>query len=411
MSRRSSSLSFAATCALIAAFITIVSAQQQIYTPPTPRPDGGGYELEPVVVPFVRTANQTIQVMLAMTKTAATASSLEAHTNDDVLFDIGSGKGDVLIEAVRSGLFRRAVGIDHSSVLVKEGGALAKAAGFSEQQVENRHGNFFLNQSVQGIETASVVYAYLLPQVVDEVYDFLRSRLRPGTVLIFLNYPLEQVPCTESFHAGDAQETTLHKYVIGAQGTQEQPSAEEARGVVRFTFSLGVNSPIPPNIGDAGNYRFHQTKQILLKLGKLASEEEVLLDLIATFSFSTIAGADASSGGGADGAAFGLDSVWVLVDEKDVFDGQSASFVALNITSLTVNGMRYATDKKSAPEIDEHDLSAPFVQHNFDEKKLRLLPADIVELVVAAELREQGAALSKVLNEQRRNDGEQDGDL
>ena len=152
-------------------------------------------------VPFVPTPDNVVQAMLKHAKI----------TPQDVIYDLGSGDGRIVIAAVKqSGA--RGVGIDIDPQRVMEARENAKAAGVTDR-VE------FVEQDLfkADISEATVVTLYLLPAINLRLRPKLLEELKPGTRIV-----------SHSFHMGDwkpiAQETvgyhTIYYWEVPPKGTE-----------------------------------------------------------------------------------------------------------------------------------------------------------------------------------------------
>ncbi|MEO0408094.1 MAG: methyltransferase domain-containing protein [Cyanobacteria bacterium P01_A01_bin.135] len=116
---------------------------------------------------FIPTPQDALGVMLA----------LAVLTPNDVVYDLGSGDGRLLIQAAqRYGV--QGVGIDIDPVRVAEGRSLAEKAGVGDR-VSFRAGNLY----AEPFEAATVVFVYLLPHLNLRLRPKLRQ-LRPGSRVV-----------------------------------------------------------------------------------------------------------------------------------------------------------------------------------------------------------------------------------
>ena len=132
-------------------------------------------------------------------------------TKHDVVYDLGSGDGRVIIAAAHYGA--RGVGVDIDPQRIKEGRANARNAG-----VANRVQ--FLQQDLftADLREATVVTLYLLPKLNVRLRPKLLSELRPGTRVVSHDFTMEdwhpdkelQVPGSSSGHA-------LYYWIIPAE--------------------------------------------------------------------------------------------------------------------------------------------------------------------------------------------------
>ncbi len=127
------------------------------------RAQEGEYE-----VPFVPTPEPVVEEMLNMANI----------TKGDVLYDLGSGDGRIVIDAAKKyGI--HAVGVDINPERIKEARENAKKAGV-ENLVTFREGDLFKAD----IHEATVVTMYLLPSVNLRLKPKLLSELKGGSRLV-----------------------------------------------------------------------------------------------------------------------------------------------------------------------------------------------------------------------------------
>ncbi len=119
-------------------------------------------------VPYVPTPNEVVAQMLA----------LAAPTRNDVLYDLGSGDGRIVIEAARR-FGTRGVGVDLNPVRVEEAIANARRRGV-QNRVRFRREDLFRTD----LRAASIVTLYLLPRINLELRPKLFEQLRPGTRVV-----------------------------------------------------------------------------------------------------------------------------------------------------------------------------------------------------------------------------------
>ncbi len=119
-------------------------------------------------VPYVPTPQAVVDKML----------ELAAVTRDDVVYDLGSGDGRIVITAAKKyGV--RGVGIDIDPERIKEANANAVLAGVADRVK-------FIEQDLfkTDLKEASVVTLYLLPAVNLRLRPKLWSELKPGTRVV-----------------------------------------------------------------------------------------------------------------------------------------------------------------------------------------------------------------------------------
>jgi SAM-dependent methyltransferase len=119
------------------------------------------------IVPFVPSPQEVVDKMV----------DLAAVKKDDVVYDLGSGDGRIVIAAAKKGA--RAVGFEIDPELVKESRENIRKAGL-EGRAEIR------NQDILTVDlsAASVVTMYLLPDVNLKLKPNLLSQLKPGSRVV-----------------------------------------------------------------------------------------------------------------------------------------------------------------------------------------------------------------------------------
>ena len=163
----------------------------------------GHAQEKPRDVPYVPTPQTVVDEML----------KLAAVTKDDVVYDLGSGDGRIVITAAKK-YGARGVGIDIDPVRVKEANANAAQAGVTDRVK-------FLEQNLfeTDFKDATVVTLYLLPEINLRLRPKLWSDLKPGTRVV-----------SHAFDMGDwkpdrteqVEGKTIHYWVI-----PEKPAAKQ----------------------------------------------------------------------------------------------------------------------------------------------------------------------------------------
>ncbi len=135
-------------------------------------------------VPYVPTPQAVAEQMLAI-----------ANVNkNDVLYDLGSGDGRIVIAAAQK-YGTRGVGIDINPERIKEANANARQAGVTDD-VEFRQQDLFQTD----LSEATVVTLYLLPEVNLKLRPKLLKELKPGTRIV-----------SHAFDMGDWQPERVEK--------------------------------------------------------------------------------------------------------------------------------------------------------------------------------------------------------
>jgi precorrin-6B methylase 2 len=120
-------------------------------------------------VPYVPTPMKTVARMLEMAKVKPT----------DVLYDLGSGDGRIVISAVRDYGASRAVGVDINPVRIRESNENARKARVTDK-VKFYEANIFEHD----FSEATVLLMYLLTEVNLKLRPKILSTLKPGTRVV-----------------------------------------------------------------------------------------------------------------------------------------------------------------------------------------------------------------------------------
>ena len=129
---------------------------------------------KPLDVPYVPTHESLVEEMLSMARV----------TGNDVLYDLGSGDGRIVITAARK-FGTRGIGYDLDPERIKEARENARRAGVADR-VRFEQQDIFTAK----IADATVVTMYLLPDVNMRLRPRLLSELKPGTRIVSHNYDL-----------------------------------------------------------------------------------------------------------------------------------------------------------------------------------------------------------------------------
>lgn len=126
-------------------------------------------------VPFVRTTPQVIDRMLELARVK----------RGDVVYDIGSGDGAIVIQAAKKyGVKAVGIEIDQDLVLKARNNAFKEKV---EHLVEFRAQDAFASD----MSEATVVTLYMLPEFNAKLRPILERQLKPGSRVISHDYPIE----------------------------------------------------------------------------------------------------------------------------------------------------------------------------------------------------------------------------
>jgi SAM-dependent methyltransferase len=161
---------------------------------------------------------------------------------DDVVYDLGSGDGRLVIAAAKR-FGARGVGVELQTELLDMARIGAKDESVADR-VKFVQGDLFETD----IKDASVVMLYLLPQFVMRLVPRLRAELRPGTRIVSHDYPLAPWPPDKELSIDVPEKemivgtswTRLYYYVVPARvnGVWELTLPKEfARAPLRLQIS------------------------------------------------------------------------------------------------------------------------------------------------------------------------------
>lgn len=129
-------------------------------------------------VPFWPTPIEVVDQMLEMAEVKS----------GDVVYDLGSGDGRIVIRAAKK-YGARGVGVEMDSWLVAKARAAAAKAGV-ENLVEFRHED----AAKVDLTGATVVTLYMLPWFNDAMKEKFRAELKPGARIVSHDYDIEGWP-------------------------------------------------------------------------------------------------------------------------------------------------------------------------------------------------------------------------
>lgn len=131
--------------------------------------EGTPYETD---VPYVATPQPVVETMLELARV----------TEDDVVYDLGSGDGRMVLTAAQQ-FGARGVGIEIVPELVEQSRSYARLAGVSDKVQFYRADLFDTDLS-----EATVLSIYLLPEVIERLLPKIRREMDPGDRVVSHNY-------------------------------------------------------------------------------------------------------------------------------------------------------------------------------------------------------------------------------
>jgi precorrin-6B methylase 2 len=158
-------------------------------------------------VPFITTPGDVVERMLEMAGTGP----------NDVVADLGSGDGRIVIAAARR-FGARGLGIELDGKLARDSRENARRAGVADR-VTIVQGDVLTADFSQ----ASVVTVYLLPGLIDRLLPRFVDELKPGTRIVSHAFRMAgwrpdraQTIKVAQPHAGQGDESTLYLWIVPA---------------------------------------------------------------------------------------------------------------------------------------------------------------------------------------------------
>jgi SAM-dependent methyltransferase len=205
--------SFRRLLVLLFAFPLLATACAQEQAPPT-SPDTSEVALTaPPGSPFDTTRGPAGDVPFVESPEPIVTKMLELAnvTEDDVVYDLGSGDGRIVIQAAKE-FGAQGVGIEIKPRLVEEARTNAKTAGVADR-TEFREGDLFKAD----ISEATVVTLYLLPSVNTKLRPKLFRELDPGTRVVSHDFDMDEWEPDTTWQSGGE---TVYRWTI----PEEPPS-------------------------------------------------------------------------------------------------------------------------------------------------------------------------------------------
>ncbi|WP_088889319.1 SAM-dependent methyltransferase [Leptolyngbya ohadii] len=151
-------------------------------------------------VPYVPTPQVVVDRMLQLAEVGS----------NDVVYDLGSGDGRLVITAVDQFGASRGVGIEIQPQLVTEANQKAQAEGISDRATFRQEDLFKTDFS-----NASVVTLYLLPRVNLELRPRLLAELKPGTRIVSHDFDMGDWEPDEVVQVQGPNRThTIYKWTV-----------------------------------------------------------------------------------------------------------------------------------------------------------------------------------------------------
>jgi precorrin-6B methylase 2 len=163
---------------------------------------------ESLTAPFITTPDEVVRRMLELAQTRP----------DDMVVDLGSGDGRIVIAAARQ-FGARGLGIELDGGLVEKSRANAARAGVAGR-VSFVQGDVL----AADISAATVVTIYLLPDLMNRLQPRLLSRLQPGTRIVSHAFTMtgwrpdgRETMRIAKPHPGQGDESSLYLWIVPAE--------------------------------------------------------------------------------------------------------------------------------------------------------------------------------------------------
>jgi len=165
----------------------------------TPASTGVEAPVAELDVPYVPTPNEVVAQMLQLANVQ----------KSDVLYDLGSGDGRIVVTAAQK-YGTRGVGIDINPERISEANANARAAKVTDR-VQFRQQDLFKTD----LSEATVVTLYLLPDINVKLRPQLFKQLKPGTRIVSHDFDMgEWKPERVVQVQGPTRQHTLYYWVV-----------------------------------------------------------------------------------------------------------------------------------------------------------------------------------------------------
>ena len=140
-------------------------------------------------------------------KTLAYLIGLLDLKENEILYDLGSGDGRVLIEAAAKYNFKKAVGIEVSGFLCLWSKIKIRLKGLSSKIIIKK-----ANLFKENLAEADVIIFYLMPECLKKVKEKFKKELKSGTRIFSVSFPLPDRQPSQIFKKQDT--LTVYYYEI-----------------------------------------------------------------------------------------------------------------------------------------------------------------------------------------------------
>ncbi|RUM47999.1 MAG: SAM-dependent methyltransferase [Hyperthermus sp.] len=180
-------------------------------------------------VPWVPTREEVLSVIL----------SLLNLKPGDVFYDIGCGDGRVAVGVARNFTGVRVKCIEAKEELVYKAKANAASAGVRIDVINADFFNYWLGD-------ANVIYMYLLTSVNHKLKPKFEEELRPGTLILSLDFPIPGWNPLAQVELPRSWQRTIYIYVKGYSDYHSTPSATHLLKAVMEGVKRLNTAQLPP---------------------------------------------------------------------------------------------------------------------------------------------------------------------
>jgi len=114
-------------------------------------------------------------------KVAAAIGKMAGINSKDIVYDLGCGDGEVLLQAAKLGASGIGIEIDPSRALIAK---LRIRKNNLQNKITIKKGNFF----EEDLSKASVIIVYLVPKTLEKLLPKFKKELKKGTKIISYRY-------------------------------------------------------------------------------------------------------------------------------------------------------------------------------------------------------------------------------
>jgi len=151
--------------------------------------------------PYVKSKKKAMEEMLKIAQIK----------KDDVIFDLGSGDGALLIKAAKKYRFKEAWGVEINPILALLSKIKIILSG-TQGKIKIKQGNFLKEY----LKEATIIFTYLLPGIQVKLEKKFQKELRPGTRIISNSFPFPNLILKQKIQCSGLgkMKTYIREYTI-----------------------------------------------------------------------------------------------------------------------------------------------------------------------------------------------------